>query len=189
MLHIDNLLIPSLIGAFSLAAAAAAAYFWARHLSRVRTRQLRAQGYRLIHALQEYSAWIDYQRDLPFAAQSLDEITSPEPLTQACRIKREWFPGLSQHMVHLLQAHSRVIEYLWQQNLVRPSQGSGWQPAYEDKQYQQLRGAQEDLIDDMIALCRELIGDAREPWRRTGSDFAFTNSSLDMSLPGPAGRA
>ena len=92
-------------------------------------------------------------------------------------------------MVRLLQAHSRVIEYLWQQNLLRLSQGSGWQPAYEDRQYQQLRGAQEDLIDDMIALCRELIGDASQPWRSTGSDFAFTNSSIGMSRPGPAGRA
>jgi hypothetical protein len=189
MFHIDDLLIPSLIGAFGLMAAAAAAYFWARHLSRVREQQLRAEGYRLIHALQEYSAWIDYQRDEPFTAQSLDQITSPEPLTQACRIKRDYFPGLSQHMVHLLQAHSRVIEYLWQQNLVRLSRGCGWPPAHEDKQYQQLRGAQEDLIDDMIAMCRELIGDAREPWRRTGSDFAFNNSSFGMSLPGPAGRA
>lgn len=189
MFPIDDVLIPSLIGAFSLAAAVTAVYLWARHLGRVRAEELRAQGYRLIHALQEYSAWIDFQRDLPFTARNVDELTSPEPLTQARRILRERFPEISQHMVRLLQAHSRVIEYLWQQNLVRLSQGSGWQPAYEDKQYHQLRGAQEDLIDDMIALCRELIGDAREPWHRTGSDFAFTSSSMDVSGPGPAGRA
>ena len=158
-------------------------------MRRVRDRELRAQGYRLIHALREYSAWIDYQRDLPFTDRSLDELTSPEPLTHARRIKREFFPDLSQHMVRLLQAHSRVIEYLWQQNLVRLSQGSGWMPAYEDKQYQQLRGAQEELIDDMIELCRALIGDAGEPWRRTGSDFVFSNSSIDMSGTGPASRA
>ena len=188
MFPIDDLLIPSLIAAVSLAAAAAAVYRWTRHVSRVRAQELRTQGYRLIHALREYSAWIDFQRDLPFTARSLDELTSPEPLTQARRIMRECFPDLTQHMVRLLQAHSRVIEYLWQQNLLRLSQGSGWQPAYEDKQYQQLRGAQEDLIDEMIALCREMIGDAREPWRRTGSDFAFTNSSMGMSGTGPASR-
>ncbi|MDF2466145.1 MAG: hypothetical protein K0Q43_4380 [Ramlibacter sp.] len=189
MFPIDDLLIPSLIGAFCLTAAVAAVYLWARHVGRVRAEELRAQGYRLIHALQEYSAWIDFQRDLPLTARDVDELASPEPLTQARRIMRECFPDISQHMVRLLQAHSRVIEYLWQQNLVRLSQGSGCQPAYEDKQYQQLRGAQEDLIDDMIALCRDLIGDASEPWHRTGSDFAFTNSSVGMSGPGPAGRA
>jgi hypothetical protein len=189
MFPIDDLLIPSLIGVLCLAAAGAAVFLWARHLSRVRSDELRAQGYRLIHALQEYSAWVDFQRDLPLTARDADELASPEPLTQARRIMRECFPDISQYMVRLLQAHSRVIEYLWQQNLMRLSQGSSWQPVYEDRQYQQLRGAQEDLIDDMIALCRELIGDAGEPWHRTGSDFAFTNSSIEMSGPGSAGRA
>ena len=183
------MLLNFLIGAFSLAAATTAVYLWLRHLGRARAKELRAQGYRLIHALREYSAWIDFQRDLPLTAGSLDELASPEPLTQAGRIQRECFPGLLQHMVRLLQAHSRVIEYLRQQDLVGLSRGSGWQHAYEDMQYQQLRGAQEDLIDDMIALCRELIGDASQPWRSTGSDFAFTNSSMGMSGTGPAGRA
>jgi hypothetical protein len=178
-----------LIAAFILAAATAAMYLWVRHLGRVRAQELRAQGYRLIHALREYSAWIDFQRDVPLTAQSLREFTSPEPLAQACRIRRECFPGLSQHMGHLLQAHTRFADYLWQQNLLRLGKGSGWQAVDEDMQYQQLRGAQEDLIDDIIALCRELIGDASLPWRSTGSDFAFTNSSIGMSLPGPAGRA
>ncbi|MDP3759548.1 MAG: hypothetical protein Q8R01_03390 [Ramlibacter sp.] len=189
MFPIDDLLLPSLIGGLSLVAAATAVYRWMRHLRRVRAQHLRAQGYRLIHALREYSAWIDFQRDQPFTAGSVEELTSPEPLTQARQIKRDCFPDLSQHMVRLLQAHSRVIEYLWQQNLLRLSQNSGWRPAYEDRQYQQLRGAQEDLIDEMIALCRELIGDASEPWRRTGSDFAFSNSSVGASGNGPPSRA
>lgn len=189
MYPLDDLLILSLIGASSVVIAIMVAYRWARHVRRARARELRAQGYRLIHALREYSAWIDYLRDMPFTARSLDELTSPEPLTQARLIKRDWFPALSQHMVRLLQAHSRVMEYMWQQNLLRLSQGSGWRPAYEDKQYQQLRGAQEDLIDEMIALCRELIGDSGQPWRRTGSDFSFGGSSLGVSGTGPARRA
>jgi type II secretory pathway pseudopilin PulG len=181
----DDTLLASLIGALSLVLAVGAVYRWMRHVARMRAEQLRQQGYHLIHALREYSAWIEYQRDLPFTARSLDELTSPEPLTQARRIKREYFPALSQHMVRLLQAHSRVIEYLWQQNLLRLSQGSGWRPAYEDPQYQQLRGAQEDLIGEMIDICRELTGDARQPWRQTGSDFSFSNS-LNVSQAGPA---
>jgi hypothetical protein len=188
MFHIDHLFLPWLIGAFCVATAAAL-YFRARHLKRTRAQQLRTQGYRLIHALREYSAWIDYQRDAPFTARSPDELSSPEPLAQACRIRSERFPELSQQMVRLLQAHSRVIDYLWQENLVRLTQGSGWLPAYQDRQYQQLRGAQEELIDDMITLCRELIGDASEAWRRTGSDFAFTNSGLGWPATRPHRRA
>jgi hypothetical protein len=186
---VNPFVVPSLIGALLLAAAGTAVFWWLRHARRLRSRRLRAQGYRLIHALREYSAWIDQQRDLPFTARSPEELTSPAPLTRALQIKRDWFPALSQHMVLLLQAHSRVIEYLWQQNLLRLSQASAWRPAHEDRQYQQLRGAQEDLIDDMIAVCRELIGDARQPWQRTGSDFSFSSSSLGVSGSGPAGQA
>jgi hypothetical protein len=182
-----DLLVPSLVGALALGGAAMAVLGWVRKASRRRAQQLRAHGYRLIHALRAYSAWIDCHRDLPFTARSLEELTSPEPLTQARQIKSDWFPGLSQHMVRLLQAHSRVIEYMWQQNLLRMTQGSGWRPAYEDRQYQQLRGAQEELIDEMIALCREAIGDAGQPWRRTGSDFSFSASNLGASSGGRAG--
>ena len=165
-----------------------AVYRWARHLARERADRLRSHGYHLIHALRAYSAWIECQRDLPFTARSLDELTSPEPLTTARIIKRQCFPELSQHTVRLLQAHSRMIEYLWQQNLLRLSQGAAWRPAYEDTQYQQLRGAQEDLIDEMIDICRELIGDGRRPWRRTGSDFSFS-TGLSISGNEPASQA
>jgi hypothetical protein len=184
----NDLLIPALIAAATLLVAATAVYRLARHMGRERAERRRAHGYHLIHALRAYSAWIECQRDLPFAAQSLDELTSPEPLTRARFIKHEWFPELSQHTVRLLQAHSRMIEYFWQQNLLRLSQGAAWRPAYEDAQYQQLRGAQEDLIDEMIDICRDLTGDARQPWKRTGSDFAFSNG-LGISTNEPASQA
>lgn len=155
---------------------------------RQRAKIRRAQGYRLIHALRAYSAWIERQRDRPLTARSLDELTSPEPLTLAREIKQKWFPTLAQYMVPLLQAHSRMIEYLWEQSLLRLSQGSAWQPAHQDAHYQQLRGAQEDLIDEMIATCRELIGDSPQVWERTGSDFAFSNS-VGRPSQGPASGA
>jgi len=175
----------SAISALALAAAGAAVLQWFRAARRRQAEILRQQGYRLIHALRAYSAWMDGQRDLPFTARSLDELNSPAPLTLARQIKGEWFPSLAPQMVPLLQAHSRMIEYLWEQSLLRLSQGSAWQPAWQDAQYQQLRGAQEDLIDQMIADCRELIGDSAQAWKRTGSDFAFSNSVGRVSQ-GPA---
>jgi hypothetical protein len=41
----------------------------------------------------------------------------------------------------------------------------------------------------MIAVCRELMGDASQRWRRTGSYFAFTNSSWGWPVTGPHRRA
>ena len=184
----NDLLLISGIAALGFMAVSAFALQWLRVVRRRRAKQRRSQGYRLIHALRSYSAWIESQRDLPFTARSLDELTSPQPLELAGKIKRQWFPPLAQYMVPLWQAHSRVIEYLWEQNLLRLSQGSAWMPAYQDAQYLQLRGAQEELIDELIDRCRELIGDTPQVWRRTGSDFAFSNS-VGRATQGPPSRA
>jgi hypothetical protein len=152
------------------------AWQWVAYARRSRANIKRAYGYELIHALRAYSAWTEYQRDLPFSGRSLDELTSPGPLTRARELKRLWFPELSGRMVRLLQTHSRLIEYLWEQDLLRLSQGTAWRPAYEDAQYQQLRGAQEDLIDEMIGICRDSIGEASLPWLSTSSGFSFSSS-------------
>jgi hypothetical protein len=184
----NNLIFISAVAALGLMALGALVLQRVRAVRRHRAQIRRSQGYRLIHALRAYSAWVESQRDRPFTARSLDELTSPEPLTRAGQIKRESFPALGRFMVPLLQAHSRVIEYLWEQSLLRLSQGSAWRPAYQDAQYQQLRNAQEELIDEMIAACRELIGDAPHAWQPTGSDFAFS-SSIRHAPHGPAGRA
>jgi hypothetical protein len=161
------------------------AWQWVAYAIRSRANTRRAHGYEFIHALRAYSAWTEFQRDLPFTGRSLDELTSPGPLTRARELKRLWFPELSERMVRLLQAHSRMIEYFWEQDLLRLSQGSAWRPAYEDAQYQQLRGAQEDLIDEMIGICRDAIGEGSLPWQSTGSDFAFSST---LKPRGPAGQ-
>lgn len=158
---------------------------WARHRARKRRKRLRAQGYELIFSLKTYSAWVDCQRDEPLPAGDTDELASPAPLRRAQEIGQAAFPALSQHMLRLLQAHGRLVEYLWQQNLLRLSQASGWRPAYQDPQYQQIRGAQEDLIEEMIGLCQEMIGDRAREWRGTGTDFAFSGSAGLPTTPGP----
>jgi hypothetical protein len=146
------------------------------HLAQRQRRRLRTQGLHLIYWLKAYSAWVDCQRDEPFLARDVEELALPEPLSRALALKEAAFPELSQHMVRLLQAHSRLIEYLWQHNLLRISQATGWQAAHEDSGYQQIRGAQEDLIEEMIAFCQGKIGESAREWRRTGSDFAFSSS-------------
>jgi hypothetical protein len=154
----------------AVAFVAALLYLAQRQRDRLHTR-----GLHLIYWLKAYSAWVDCQRDEPFLARDIDELALPEPLAQALALKDAAFPELSQHMVRLLQAHSRLIEYLWQHNLLRISQATGWQAAHEDSRYQQIRGAQEDLIEEMIAFCQERIGESAREWKRTGSDFAFSS--------------
>jgi hypothetical protein len=166
-----------LVGALMLVAGA-----WARYLAHRRNQYLRARGYELIAALKAYSAWVDCQRDEPFLCRDADELSVPEPLARALGIKAA-FPALSQHTLRLLQAHSRLVEYLWQQNLLRLSQAVGWRPAYQDPQYLQIRGAQEDLIQEMIGMCQEAIGDRQQEWRRTGTDFSFSSDGPISTVP------
>jgi hypothetical protein len=164
------------------ALAVVAALFYGAQIQR---RRVRSQGLHLIYWLKAYSAWVDCQRDDPFLARDVDELTLPAPLSHALAIKDAAFPELSERMVRLLQAHSRLIEYLWQHNLLRISQASGWQAAHEDSRYQQIRGAQEDLIEEMIAFCLEQIGESRREWQRTGSDFAFSTGHGITTPQGP----
>lgn len=178
----------SMLVVLGLAVIAAIAWRWMRYTAQRRLDRLRGQGYRLIHSLNAYSAWVDYQRDDPLVERSTDELTTPEPLARALAIKDSYFPALSQHMLRLLQAHSLLMEYLWQHNLLRLSQATGWVPAYQDPQYQQIRGAQEDLIEEMITLCHDLMGDTEKAWRPTGTDFNFS-SSLEMSTQTPGSGA
>jgi hypothetical protein len=162
---------------YALPPVAALAFIAAlRFLAQRQRNRLRARGLHLIYWLKAYSAWVDCQRDEPFIARDTDELALPEPLSRALALKEAAFPELSQHMVRLLQAHSRVIEYLWEHNLLRISQATGWQPAHEDSAYQQIRGAQEDLIEEMIAFCQERIGESAREWKRTSSDFAFSST-------------
>jgi hypothetical protein len=164
------------VGALAAVAVALMITGIARLAARKRQDRLRAQGYELIFSLKSYSAWVDCQSDEPLTSRDADELASPQPLARARALKDAAFPGLSQHMLRLLQAHSRLVEYLWRQNLMRLSQASGWQPAWQDAHYQQIRGAQEDLIQEMIGLCQEMIGDREQEWRQTGTDFAFSSS-------------
>jgi hypothetical protein len=171
-----------------VAALVLATVVWARHSAQERREQLRSEGYELIFSLKSYSAWVDCQRDEPFLARHIEELASPGPLTRAREIKDASFPGSSHHMLRLLQAHSRLIEYLWQQSLLRQSQASGWQPLYRDPQYQQIRGAQEELIEEMIGMCQEIIGDRAREWRRTGTDFFSSSVCMSTTTQGPATR-
>lgn len=144
----------------------------ARRLRR-RRQALREHGWRLVHELKAYSAWVDSLRGEPFLSTEPEELTPAEALRQARAIAQAHFPQLSGAMLRLLRADSRLMRHLWHQKLLRLSEPGAWVPYRRDPEYRQLRDSQEDLIEEIIARCQVLIGDRDQPWRSTDLDSEF----------------
>lgn len=155
-----------------IALVAAVLHALVRRVRRER-RQRREHGWRLIHELKAYSAWIDSLHGEPFMSTEPEELTSAQALSRARAIAQQHFPQLGQAMLRLLQADSQLTRHLWEQKLRRLSAAGDWAPCQRDPEYRELREAQEDLIDSIIAGCRALIGDAGRPWHHTGMDSEF----------------
>jgi hypothetical protein len=145
-----------------------------------RVARRRAAGYQLIDCLKAYTAWIDWQRDEPLMHTKPDALAVPPPLEQAVRIKESDFPELSPLMVKLLQTHRELMQYLWEQNILRMTHAATTAPHYADPRYHQLRDTQDAALDSLFMRCRQLIGDDGSEWKRTRSDFSFSG---DINLP------
>jgi hypothetical protein len=159
------------------AALAWAIYQWLQREGRKHTRQRRSQGYELVHALNSYSAWLDFLRSEALLDKVQDQLAWPEALLRSREIIRQSFPALSAQLIELLDGDSRLMATMWQQEVRRLTQPGELFPSARDPDYQQLREHQEMLIQDMIARCRRLIGDSVQTWRRTDEEFDFSGSS------------
>jgi hypothetical protein len=166
-----------LLALLPLVWALASLYRWVHRRSRREQRQRKAQGYRLIHALNSYSAWLDFLRSEALADGVQDQLAWPEALLRAREIIQLSFPALSTQLLRLLEGDSRLMGSMWQQELRRQTQPAELFVSGRDPDYQQLREDQEMLIQEMIARCRQTIGDSVNAWRRTGAEFDFSNSS------------
>lgn len=141
--------------------------------SRRRRQQRREHGWRLIHELKAYSAWVESLHGEPFMSTEPEELTSAQALRTARAIAQAHFPQLGQLMLRLLQADSQLMHHLWEQKLLRLSEPGAWVPHQRDPEYRELREAQEDLIDAIIGRCQALIGSPGERWRNTSMDPEF----------------
>lgn len=142
----------------------------------------RAAGYQLIDCLKAYSAWVDWHRDEPLLHQNPEDLTIPAALAQACQVKDEWLPELSPLMVKLLETHRELMQYFWEENILRMTQSSQ-RPYYADPRYHHLRDLQDGALDSLFQRCRELIGDDDTEWHRTRSDFTFSSGLSHPSTP------
>lgn len=168
------------------AALAWAIYRWLQREARKQSHHRKSQGYELIHALNAYSAWLDFLRSEALLDKVHDQLAWPEALLRTREIIRRSFPALSTQLMELLEGDSRLMATMWQQEVRRLTQPGELFPSPRDPDYQQLREHQEMLIQDMIAHCRRLIGDSVRSWRRTDEEFEFSGSSGYCATP--AGR-
>jgi hypothetical protein len=173
---------PLLPWMFVVLAVAIAVALWRMRVHAMRrAARRRAAGYELMDCLKGYSAWVDWHRDEPLLHQNPEELSIPAVLKQAVHIKDEHFPELSKLMVQLLQSHRELMQYFWEENILRMTHaGDARRPHYADPRYHQLRDLQDAALDSLFLRCRQLIGDSEREWTRTRSDFSFSN---DMSVP------
>ena len=155
-------------------------------LWRMRSRRLRqlarrrAAAYQFIDCLKAYTAWIDWHRDEPLLRQSPEDGGIPAALAQAVHIKDAHFPELASLMLQLLQTHRELMQYLWEENILRMSHASPLRPHYADPRYHNIRDRQDATLDSLFMRCRQLSGDAGADWQRTRSDFSFSSSGLEV---------
>ncbi len=154
-----------------------ALYHWMHRKSRKRSHKRKARGYELIHALNSYSAWLDFLRSEALLDKIQGQLAWPEALLRARELIRLSFPELSSQLIRLLEGDGRLMATMWQQEVRRLTQPGDLFMEVRGPDYEQLREDQEMLIQDMIAQCRQAIGDSVATWRRTGAEFDFSGSS------------
>lgn len=170
--------LPLVLGAATLAAGVLLWRWRSRFLQRQAGR--RAAGYQLMDCLKAYAVWIDWHRDEPLLHRKPEAVNIPAALAQAVQIKDAHFPELTPLMLQLLQTHRALMQYLWEQNILRMTHAAPSSPHYVQPAYQQLRDTQDGALDSLFLRCRQLIGDDEVEWQRTRSDFSFSG---DMNVP------
>lgn len=158
----------------------AALVTWRHRRARQRDRQRRRQGWRLIHELKAYSAWIEALRTDPLLAADAEASAAAQALRHAHAVVQGDFPQLLASLALLQGTDTRLMAWLSQ--LDQPGAPSGLS-LQRDPTYRQLHEEQEDLIEELIARCRVLMGERHGEWRRTDMDTEFATSFSLATTP------
>ncbi len=102
----------------------------------VRLREVRRQkALELLDALGRYSDWVAAQRRTASFQGDAEEVTS---LEEARNIKQGWFPELASDMVEILLVHNRLVDFLWNQQLLRFKDAERWLESDHDSRFLEL---------------------------------------------------
>jgi hypothetical protein len=173
------------LAAVSIVGLGAGALLWWREQARRRRQQLREAGYRLIHELKAYSAWIELLHGEPFTNDEPEQLTAAQTLRNARTIVQADFPELAPAILRLLQGDTRLMAHLWQQKVLRLSDPAAWVPYDRDRGYREIREGQDDLIEEIIARCQVLIGEHGRAWHGTDINSEFLSSMGFSTKPCP----
>jgi hypothetical protein len=127
----------------------------------------RLKALELLDALDRYSEWVAAQRRTTFFQGEGEEAETP--LEEARHIKQGWFPELAGDMVEILIVHSRLVDFLWNQQLLRLKDPERWLESDHDSRFlalwRQHRYAVEGVQIKLRSLARrpELERDEHQP--------------------------
>jgi hypothetical protein len=103
----------------------------------LRMREVRRQkALELLDALGRYSEWVAAQRRAAFFEGEGEDSSSA--LEDARHIKQGWFPELAGDMVEILTVHNRLVDFLWNQQLLRFKDPEGWLESDHDTRFLEL---------------------------------------------------
>lgn len=96
----------------------------------------RLKALELLDALARYSEWAAAQGRSPFFQGEGKDASLA--LEQARHIKQGWFPELAGDMVEILIVHNRLVDFLWNQQLLRLRDPEGWLESDHDTRFLEL---------------------------------------------------
>jgi hypothetical protein len=131
---VSNIVYFSLWLVAALIAVALASATIARSLRLREVRRLKALE--LLDALERYSEWVAGQRRATFFQGEGDD--GETPLEEARHIKQGWFPELAGDMVEILIVHNRLVDFLWNQQLLRFKDPERWMESDHDSRFLEL---------------------------------------------------
>lgn len=124
----------------------------ARSLRMREVRRLKALE--LLAALDRYSEWVASQRRATFFQGEGEG--GERLLDDARRIKQGWFPELAGDMVEVLTVHNRLVDFLWNQQLLRFKDPERWMDSDHDSRFLELWRQHRYALDGMQMKLRSL---------------------------------
>ncbi len=136
----------------ALIAVALASATIARSLRLREVRRLKALE--LLDALERYSEWVAGQRRATFFEGEGAE--GETPLEEARHIKQGWFPELAGDMVEIMVVHNRLVDFLWNQQLLRLRDPERWMESDHDGRFLELWRQHRYALEDVQLKLRGL---------------------------------
>lgn len=96
----------------------------------------RLKALELLDALDRHCEWIAAQRRATFFQGDAGDAQGP--LEEASHIEQGWFPELAGDMVEILIVHNRLVDFLWNQQLLRLKDPERWLESDLDSRFLEL---------------------------------------------------